>query len=349
MANKTKWKISIFGCVGLNHSDISGGQEVKTRAFYEHFCQKIGSENVGVFDTKNWKKHFILNLFRAIKLIRESEKLVMLPAHKGLFVFTVLFRLFKRKNSLLIYLVIGGWLPNMVKKHHLLKRLLLQFDFIFVETHKMENQLKKLGFCNTHYLPNTKHFKSLSISAVRRPDFPLQVCTFSRVIPEKGIEEAIKIVQKANEDAGTKRFNLTIFGNVPTNQQEWFNSLRNKYSNYFTYGGLIDTNNTQDVLTKFDILLLLTKFKTEGFPGTILDAYASGLLLITSDLEQMREIVNKDNGFLVDPKNESEVVHILQNLTIDQIVRYKATNLKEIEKYSSEKIFQKFDLLCNIN
>lgn len=53
----------------------------------------------------------------------------------------------------------------------------------------------------------------------------LRVCTFSRVMKEKGIGDAITAVCSVNSILGFNAFRLDIYGKVDGDQVEWFDSL----------------------------------------------------------------------------------------------------------------------------
>lgn len=76
----------------------------------------------------------------------------------------------------------------------------------------------------------------------------------------------------------------------------------------------------------------------EGFPNAVLQAGAMGLPSIVSDISGCNEIIEDNiNGFLVPPKNQTELEKVLHNLFINR-------NLINFMKENSRKIVQdKFD------
>lgn len=55
---------------------------------------------------------------------------------------------------------------------------------------------------------------------------PLPLCTFSRVMKEKGIEDAVNAVKSVNKYFGRVVYTLDIYGQVDSNQTGWFDNLR---------------------------------------------------------------------------------------------------------------------------
>lgn len=98
---------------------------------------------------------------------------------------------------------------------------------------------------------------------------------------EKGIEDAINAVKTVNKEAGRIVYTLDIYGQVDSRQTQWFENLKNTFPDYIKYRGLIDYDKSVDVLKNYCVLLFPTHFYTEGIPGTILDAYAAGIPVIS--------------------------------------------------------------------
>jgi len=88
-------------------------------------------------------------------------------------------------------------LPELLQKNARLKNYLSNFNGIYLETHNMINSLKELGLYNTLYLPNFKRLDVLCEEELVYPvEKPYRLCTFSRVMKEKGVEDAIEAVKE---------------------------------------------------------------------------------------------------------------------------------------------------------
>lgn len=342
-----KYKIGVIGSGNFDsEKPPAGGQEIKVQAFYDHFCEKFGKENVFAADSHNWKKHPIKTLFKTIKCVRYSQNIIIFPARNGIKVFPKIANIFRKKNSKIFILAIGGWLPDVLKKNSGLAKTIKKMDLVGVETEHMKNDLEQQGFKNITVVRNAKQFKNISVDQVLKVRDPIKTCTFSRIADGKGVSEAIEAVMNANKQIGHTAYTLTIYG-AP--QGDFGNKLIEdikKLPEYIRYGGIVNTFESQSILSNFDILLFLTTLKGEGFPGTILDAYFSGLAIIGSDIIQLKELVKESNGFLIKNGSPNETASLLVDLYENQdlIYQMKITNLNESKKYSSERIFEDFDL-----
>ena len=148
-------KITIIGFFAYNTS-YNGGQENKTRALKDLLADKYGNDVVTIIDTLNWKKKPFRLLFKTFINVRKSDIVIMLPARKGVKVFSRVLLLLKGKNTKLFYSVIGGWLPTITISNLGLKKCLQKFDGIWVETKSMYNDLIEQGFKNIIVVPNFK-------------------------------------------------------------------------------------------------------------------------------------------------------------------------------------------------
>ena len=64
----------------------------------------------------------------------------------------------------------------------------------------MKVNMEKLGFSNIYILPNCKELKILKENElVYATSKPFKLCTFSRVMKEKGIEDAVNAVEEINK------------------------------------------------------------------------------------------------------------------------------------------------------
>lgn len=260
----------------------SGGQLVKTRELFYLFQEKPFFGKVRYVDTSKWKKFFPFKVFELFFKLLLSNFIIMLPASNGLRVFSKIIPIF-RKNKSIYYDVIGGWLPKIVENNPKIKKSLFLFNGILVETTSMKNALNELGLDNVYVVPNFKEINgSNSNQNERSLTLPLPVCTFSRVVKEKGIGEAIESIKKVNSTYNQIVYKLDIYGPIDDSYKEEFYELISKSSDYVTYMGVIDTKKSYDVLVNYFALLFPTKFYTEGIPGTFIDAYNAGLPVITS-------------------------------------------------------------------
>lgn len=330
----------VIGHFGNGHK-LLNGQTVKTKIVTDELCRALGDSEVLRIDTHGGKKTLIKAPFQVISALKKCKNVIILPAHNGLRVYAPLLAFFnsffKRK---LHYMVIGGWLPEFLQGRASLARCLGHFDGIYVETNTMKRALEDQGFDNVFVAQNCKRLDILKKSELVYPtDTPYRLCTFSRVMREKGIEDAADAVRTVNDRLGYTAFSLDIYGQVDAGQTEWFETLSASFPDYIRYVGAVDADKSVSVLADYFALLFPTRFYTEGIPGTIIDAYAAGLPVIAAKWESYGDmVVEGKSGFGYEFGDKDQLVSLLLHFAEhpDDLLEKKPNCLDEAEKYRPE-------------
>lgn len=286
-------KTSVIGHFAFGKTFLDG-QTVKTKILTEELQKKLGREQVLIIDTHGGLKTLAKAPFQILFSLKNSRNVIILPAHNGLRVYAPLLSWLRRffKNRKLHYVVIGGWLPQFLTKRKGLAKALKKFDGIYVETDTIKSALEARGFENVFVMPNCKKLTVLSESELVYPQgVPHKLCTFSRVMREKGIETAINVIKKVNNQLGYLAYSLDIYGQVDTTQTEWFENLKKHFPEGVQYCGYVDADKSVEILQSYFALLFPTHFYTEGIPGTIIDAYAAGIPVISAKWVSYSDVV----------------------------------------------------------
>lgn len=240
--------------------------------------------------------------------------------------------------------MIGGNLDLYVSKYPKFKKYLNSFQINWVETAGMKDKLENQAIKNCEVMPN---FKRLSI-ADREEEIefsePYCFCIFSRVMKEKGIEDAIDAIQSINEDAGRVICSLDIYGRIDDGYVERFEKVLKQVTNAIQYKGMVPYDKSVDAIKDYYALLFPTYWKGEGFPGTIVDAFSAGLPVIATNWNCNDEIIeNKKNGLLypnLEIKNLKEAIcWLIDNK--DEMNEFKNNCLISAEKYQPDEYIRK--------
>lgn len=274
---------------------LADGQTVKIQTILHALIDVYGEDKVAICDTYKWKHHPLRLLFECIKIANVSDDIIILPANKGIRVFLPLFHILGKKyNNRLHYSVIGGWLPEVLRKHKYLLKYLRDFKSVQVETARMKEELSDFKLNNIRIAPNFKAIEAVStkkLAIAKKPPMPYALCTFSRVIAEKGIDDAIEAVSRVNDHFGNTVYTLDIYGSIGEEYKDHFNKISTTFPEYIQYKGVIKSDKTVEVLSKYYLLLFPTHFHTEGMPGSIIDAYAAGLPVVSSRWNSFSDII----------------------------------------------------------
>lgn len=339
--------ISILGHFGFKGKHLDG-QTVKTRIIADELITQLGSENVACHDTHGGIRFLLRLPFVLLSMLIHSRNIIILPAQNSVLVvppLLLLFNLLFRRR--IHYIVIGGWLPDLTARHRFIAYVLRHLHSIQAETVSMQRRLMEQGFTNVHVMPNVKHLTILSETSLPQfssHSYPL--CTFSRVIREKGIDDAILAVKKCNEQLGYTAFTLDIYGQVENSkeQQEWFaNVTETMLDNTCRYKGTIAYDKSVEVLKDYYALLFPTYYEGECFAGTFLDAFSSGLPVIASDWHDNPDIVSDGTTGRIFPVHSVDALaDILTEIASKDLSSMRHNCLKTAREYSPEAIINDF-------
>ena len=304
-------KVAIIGAFGKGQN-LLNGQTVKTKIVTAEIEHQLGLSEVISIDLFG-RLNNVLCMIRSICALVKCKNLIIMPAQNAL---KVLAPWVSMWNSLfhrrLHYVVIGGWLPEYLDKHSVTLKSLCCFDGIYVETAIMKRVLEKRGLNNVYVLPNCKNLQITNIEETTNiQEEPFTLVTFSRVMKEKGIEDAICATELANKKIGKPVFKLEIYGQVDGEQTQWFEEISTKYkldssNSCCRYMGKVPYDKSTEVLYKSYALLFPTYYEGEGFAGTIIDAYAAGIPVIASDWRYNTETVIDGVTGKVYPTHDTE-------------------------------------------
>lgn len=333
-------KVSVLGHFGAGET-LLNGQTVKTKIITEELQRRFGREQVLRIDTHGGWKTLVKAPFQIISALKNSKNILIFPAQNGLRIYAPLLSFFQHffKGRKLHYVVIGGWLPQFLTKRKGLAKALKKFDGIYVETGTMKSALEARGFENVFVMPNCKKLTVLSENELVYPQgVPYKLCTFSRVMREKGIEDAVKTVTAVNQSFGRTVFSLDIYGQVDENQTEWFGALQKTFPDYIRYGGLIPFDKSVETLKEYFALLFPTYYEGEGFAGTLIDAYSAGVPVIASDWKYNTELVNENVGYVYKTRDNAALAELLSAVATNPTLILKKKNacLYEVKKYQIE-------------
>lgn len=338
-----KVKTSVLGHFGEGEY-LLNGQTIKTQIITDELQKQLGHNQVLKFDSYGGWKTFLKAPLHVFSALKNSENVLIFPAQNGLRVYAPLlfFQRYIFENRKLHYVVIGGWLPQFLSKRKKLAKILKNFDCIYVETNTMKKALEEQGFSNICVLQNCKNLTILSEDKLIYPDkTPYKLCTFSRVIKEKGIEEAVNVVIAVNKELGYEAFTLDIYGQVDAEQTEWFNNLQQKFPDYINYCGCVNADESVKVLQSYFALIFSTLFYTEGVPGTIIDAYAAGVPVISAEWESFSDMVDEGEtgiGYSFNDINRFKEVLLSVANNPKVILNMKVNCIKKAKDYIPEKV-----------
>lgn len=332
-------RVAIIGHFG-GKKEYCDGQTVKTITVY-NALQKTGLITIDKVDTYYFFKNPFLFLLQFImSLLRDKQYIVLLSSRGRKVLFPILYFMCKCRKDIYHY-GIGGRLAREITDNNKWKRYVNSFRYNWMESKELVNKLHELGISNAIYLPN---FKELNILQEKELNLqysaPYKLCTFSRVMDEKGIRDAIEAVHNINHDQAKQIVTLDIYG---PGDDKYLTELEEelKQKKDCRYCGVIPAQKSVEVLKNYYALLFPTHWRHEGIPGTIIDALSAGLPTIARRWQYCDEILtNKVNGYTYDFDHPEELRNcILYAIThVDETIAMKANCLAKAYDYSEEYV-----------
>lgn len=293
-------KILVLGYFGYQTNQLDG-QTVKTRDVYRLAKEQLTDCDVEYFDTQSLQKSKLL-LFKMFFKVMCCKTLFYLPAHNNLKVFfPVIFMLSQLFRFKIHYFVVGGWLREYLTHLPIHRFMLSRIKGIHSETKRLKKELEDYyRFSNIDIFPNFRFFEftpKLSDSE------KLRIVFMARVMKQKGLDWIFDLADYISEHNLQDKYSITFFGPETEEEKEYFENNVAKYD-FVEYKGTLQPKEIHETLGKYDVMLLPTHFYTEGLPGSVVDAYISGIPVIATEWKHSHEFVDDGkSGFIVPFEN----------------------------------------------
>lgn len=309
-------KISIIGNFDIKNNSYNG-QTIKTRIVADELESLYGTSEIKRIDTAGGKSVVLRLLFQLFGCVVCSRNVIILPAQNGIKVIlplVVIYNLLFRRR--IHYVVIGGWLAELLQRNRWLLPFAKRLHMIYPETKNMKDSLAGLGLHCVTVMPNCKPLHILSADELAGCNLrPMRFCIFSRITPTKGIDDAVQAVSLANEKAGSTIATLDLYGNVEEADRAWFETLQTKIPNFVKYCGKVAFDKSVYTLKEYTALLFPTYYPGEGLAGTVIDAFAAGLPVIASDWHDNANIITDGkNGFVFPTHDVNRLAEIILDI-----------------------------------
>lgn len=167
-------------------------------------------------------------------------------------------------------------------------------------------------------------------------------CVFiGQIKRDKGVFEIVEAL------AGRDEITCDFYGQILEDDRGSFREGTEGRDNLI-YRGILDPEDVAPVLRGYDVLLLPTYHPGEGYPAVILEAFAAGVPVVTTDWLSIPEIVEDGvRGILVPPRAPGKLLEALRRLASDGALYDSiARNAFEyVEAFTEEAVVR--DILIN--
>lgn len=330
-------KILVSGAFGYSENSLDG-QTVKTRDVYRLFKEQH-SEDVDFFDTSDLKKEKIYILKMIWKIVN-CKKLVYLPAQNNIkYFFPVIYILSVIFRFKIHYFVVGGWLREFVTHLPIHRWMLGRIAGIHVETNRLLNELKEYyKYENVDLFPNFRFFE---FDPERFESERLRIVFMDCVIKENGLDWIFYLADYMEQNGLGDKISISIFGPLVEDTRIVLENEIGKYA-FVKYKGVLEPSEVHKTLCQYDVLLMPTCSFAEGVPGSVVDAYFSGIPVIVKEWKHAHEYVdNGESGFIIPYENGPDsMVEIVLCLYGDRSLLHKlqANALRKRMDFASPSI-----------
>ncbi|ADY51783.1 glycosyl transferase group 1 [Pseudopedobacter saltans DSM 12145] len=231
---------------------------------------------------------------------------------------------------------------HYINNHHFLKKLLyrkvlVSFDIIITVANRLKNEISKWSGNNKKcVIPNVVDTRLFNFDNNNKEnDKPFKFIHVSTLGYQKNINGILNvmenIVNKTNID-----MQLVLIG---TYNSEVIKRISNSasLSQYVSYVGEIPYHDVAKEMKRSDAFILFSRY--ENMPCVLLESLCCGLPIISSKVGGIAEIINEENGILVENENEEQleqaIFFMMNNYSIYD--REKIAE-KSIKKYNYNKI-----------
>lgn len=170
----------------------------------------------------------------------------------------------------------------------------------------------------------------------------LRIILVSRLIKRKGINYLLDALSQIKQE----NFHLMVIGDG--NQREHLEKMAKEAGlvNKVSFLGLVSHKSISQYYSQSDLFILPSL--NEGMSNTVLEAMASGLPIITTNVGGSKELI-KDNGFVVNPRSSEEILDAIKKYLADPslLIKHGKESRRIAERMSWENVAKNYKSLYN--
>jgi glycosyltransferase involved in cell wall biosynthesis len=287
-----------------------------------------------------------------IKIIQHNPSLIPVPLVRDGLAQLINNIVFKKKSVIVLH----GWKEHIFKKiidNKLYRFLIIKFfnsaDVVFVLSEEFKSKLIELGVNKLKINVTTTFFYKHDIKTLPNQTAKTDVVKFvylGRVSKIKGMDELISAFNIVKNRTYNFTCNIIGHGDKPKTL-EYYKDLviENNLDDKIIFLGRKTGEEKFKLLSNADIYVFPSYM--EGCPTSVIEALASGLFVISTDVGALNDIINEDNGVTVKPKQIDTLANaILLSMENIEIIRSKQREIADnaILKFEVNQIAKQFHI-----
>lgn len=181
---------------------------------------------------------------------------------------------------------------------------------------------------NCLWFPNVRNEQA----QVPRSTFNKRFVFISQVRADKGISEILEASLYLPDN-----YTIHVYG---VNNYICPDHLKNIFDNIFK--GPLPPDEVIAKLNEYDVLLLPTYHKGEGYPGIIIEALSIGIPSITTPLRGIKEMIDNDkSGLFVCPRDSLNLINKILTFSDSNFSSFSREALNAFQKFNSESVMKR--------
>ncbi len=302
------------------------------------------SENLGKFNILSLL-HFSLSYLKSYKIFF-ADKIYYTPGQTflGVLKYAPFILLTKFLGKELIVHIHGNYVAkqnnqlNGIKKRIFSYLLTLSNKGIVLSEALVHNLTPFLSSNNIFVLPNF-YDESLMEKPLNKNFDALNICFLSNLMYEKGIFFLLDALSELS--AKGVLFKASIAGHIEQSQKDKILN-RIKQIKGVTYKGIVRGEAKRKLLHEANVFVLPTFYKMEGLPISIIEAMATGNVIITTNHAAIPDlVVEGENGFLINKKSVDQILEKLLFL-VNEPKKAKEISTTNMEKAKNNFCSKRF-------
>ena len=269
-------------------------------------------------------------------LLPQRRYVLSIGSNKNLIRFThILYKIFPHKMKSVIIIMAGGTAPDIIAEDDVLIKEFKKYKKIFVESTIKTKLLQDVGLENAGFYPNARLRPRKEYARMYSQE-NFKCVFYSRITVDKGAELAIEAIKRIRDEGFP--VTLDFWGPIEKDYEKLFLSRIEKERG-INYRGVFDsqTGDVYELLSQYQVMLLLTRCKTEGVPGALIESVIAGTPVIATNWNVNPEIIEDGyNGYLIQIDDIEELVRKIKLLCMSKDLQHE---LSINTRKSSEKFY----------
>ncbi|CAD0006598.1 glycosyltransferase family 4 protein [Flavobacterium salmonis] len=175
---------------------------------------------------------------------------------------------------------------------------------------------------------------------ISKPKDKLRLLYLSNLMEEKGILDFLdSLILLKNEGIV---FEADIAGKIEDESEIVINHKFRELQGFIKYHGVVSGQSKIDLLEKSNVFVLPTYYRMEGQPISLIEAMATGNIIVTTKFSGIPDIISAENGRFVSSKSPESIFNTLLEINekLEECIdKYSRINAVYVQSYFTEEQF----------